>query len=220
METFHIVEPGEHLSGIAAQHGFSSFRTLWDHSENAELKKLRKNPHVLFAGDRVFIPTRETKEEPRSTGSKHQFVAARELLILRVEVLDGLEKPRPEPCLLSGSGFQNEMKDSGDGVLLGPIPSDARKGELFFPAGPDKEESDAKVPLAVGFLDPLTKEAGQRQRLNNLGYFAGFDARSTAQLKWAVEEFQCDHLKEIGKQKEDGICDEATQQVLLKVHGV
>ena len=39
-------------------------------------------------------------------------------------------------------------------------------------------------------------------------------------LKFAVEEFQCDHLKEIGKKKEDGICDEATQDVLRKVHGV
>jgi hypothetical protein len=111
------------------------------------------------------------------------------------------------------------MFDLGEGILVGLIPATAKKAELFFP-NTGKEESEVKVPLGVGFLDPITEPAGQRQRLNNLGYFAGFDARSTAQFKFAVEEFQCDHLKEIGKKKEDGICDEDTRRVLAKVHGV
>jgi hypothetical protein len=45
MSSFHIVQQGEHLSGIAAKFGFSSFRTIWQHPENAELKKLRKDPN-------------------------------------------------------------------------------------------------------------------------------------------------------------------------------
>ncbi|MCI0421869.1 MAG: LysM peptidoglycan-binding domain-containing protein, partial [Acidobacteria bacterium] len=175
MGFIHIVEEGEHLSGIAARFGFSSFRTILEHPENAELKKLRKNPNVLFAGDRLFIPTRETKEEEKPTDKKHRFVTAREQLVLRVKVLDNLEKPRPEPCTLTGSGFQNNMSDVGEGVLEGLIPQEARKAELFFPSPSGKEESDVKVPLAVGFLDPVTEPPGQRQRLNNLGYFAGFD---------------------------------------------
>ena len=219
MGLIHIVEEGEHLSGIASRFGFSSFLTIWDHAENAELKKLRKNPNVLFAGDRLFIPDRETKEEERPTDKKHSFVAARGELKLRVKVLDGLEKPRSEPCTLTGSGFQNQMFDLGEGILVGLIPVSATKAELFFP-NIEKEESEVKVPLGVGLLDPITEVAGQRQRLNNLGYFAGFDARSTAQFKFAVEEFQCDHLKELGKKKEDGICDADTQKVLVKVHGV
>jgi len=215
----HIVEEGEHLAGIAAQHGFSSFLTLWNHPDNADLKKLRKNPNVLFAGDRVFIPNRETREEDRPTDKKHSFVAASGELKLRVKVLEPLDTPRSEPCTLTGNGFQNPMFDLGEGILVGLIPVNARKAELFFP-NTGKEESEVKVPVGVGLLDPITEVAGQRQRLNNLGYFAGFDPRSTSQFKFAVEEFQCDHLKEIGKKKEDGVCDADTQRVLEKVHGV
>jgi peptidoglycan hydrolase-like protein with peptidoglycan-binding domain len=34
--------------------------------------------------------------------------------------------------------------------------------------------------------------SGQRARLNNLGYFAGFTDRDQDQLEWAIEEFQAD----------------------------
>ncbi|MEW5979684.1 MAG: LysM domain-containing protein [Acidobacteriota bacterium] len=219
MSVLHVVEEGEHLSSIAVRFGFSSFRTIWDHPQNAELKKLRKNPNVLFAGDQLFIPDLETREEQGPTEKKHVFVAARTELKLRVKVLDGLDEPRSEPCTVTGSGFQNPMFDLGEGLLVGLIPATAKKAELFFP-NTGKDESEVKVPIGIGLLDPITEVAGQRQRLNNLGYFAGFDARSTAQFKFAVEEFQCDHLAEIGKKEVDGICDARTQQVLQKVHGV
>jgi hypothetical protein len=219
MSTEHVVQPGEHLFGIARAFGFSTHLTIWNHPNNAELKKLRKNPNVLLAGDVVFIPDRETKQLDAPTEQKNTFAAANTDLHLRVKVLDALDKPRGEPCMLTGDGFQNQMFELTPGILEGLVPADAKKAEMFF-ANADKEESAVTVRLGVGDLDPVKEPSGQRQRLNNLGYFAGFDKRSSAQLKFAVEEFQCDHLKEIGKKKEDGICDEATQDVLRKVHGV
>jgi hypothetical protein len=216
MSTIHLVAEGEHLSGIAAAFGFSSFRTIWHHPENAELKALRKNPNVLLAGDRVFIPDRELRVEDAATGQKHVFAAARTEVKLRIKVLDSLEEPRSEPCRLIGPDFQNQMFDLGGGILVGLVPSTARKAQLFFP---NTDQADVHVPLSLGDLDPITEPAGQRQRLNNLGYFAGFDPRSAAQLKFAIEEFQCDHLKAIGKKKEDGVFDSATQRVLEQVHG-
>jgi hypothetical protein len=80
------------------------------------------------------------------------------------------------------------------------------------------------IPIVIGDLGPVSEPAGQQARLNNLGYFAGFNPESKHQLKWAIEEFQCDHLDEIRKKdkskKVDGICDKATQDVLEKAYGV
>jgi hypothetical protein len=218
MSTIHVVAEGEHLAGIAAAFGFSSILAIWHHAENAELKALRKNPNVLFAGDRVFIPDRELRIEDAATGQKHVFAAARTELKLRIKVLDSLDAPRPPPCTLIGDDFRSEMSDKGEGILAGSVPETARKAQLHFPNF-DKDEPELRVPLSLGDLDPITEPAGQRQRLNNLGYFAGFDPRSSAQLKFAIEEFQCDHLKEIGKKKGDGIFDDATRRVLEQVYG-
>ena len=51
----HIVEPGDCMASIGEQYGFH-WETLWDLAENADLKKNRKNPNVLFEGDEVTIP--------------------------------------------------------------------------------------------------------------------------------------------------------------------
>jgi peptidoglycan hydrolase-like protein with peptidoglycan-binding domain len=70
-------------------------------------------------------------------------------------------------------------------------------------------------------LDPLETLSGQQQRLNNLGYFAGFvepeDPKSpNSQFRWAVEEFQCDHM---GPSKVDGVLGPQTLAKLKEVYG-
>jgi len=57
----HTVVQGEHLSSIAKKYGFSSYKTIWDHGQNADLKKKRQNPNVIFPGDRLFIPDKVEK---------------------------------------------------------------------------------------------------------------------------------------------------------------
>ena len=55
MAAYHTVVQGEHLSGIAKNYGFSSYKTIWDHAQNAELKKERQNPNLLNAKRRLRI---------------------------------------------------------------------------------------------------------------------------------------------------------------------
>jgi hypothetical protein len=53
--------------------------------------------------------------------------------------------------------------------------------------------------LLIGNLDPVDEASGQRARLDNLGYFAGYTDDDRDQLEWATEEFQCDEkLKDRG----------------------
>jgi N-acetylmuramoyl-L-alanine amidase len=53
---YYTVKQGEHLSRLAKQFGFSDYSTIWDHPENAELKRKRNNPNVLYPGDTCSFP--------------------------------------------------------------------------------------------------------------------------------------------------------------------
>jgi LysM domain len=99
MSTYHTVVQGEHLSSIARKYGFSSYKTIWDHGQNAELKKKRQNPNVIFPGDLLFIPDKGEKEESRSTEKRHHFKLKAEKPKLRLFLEDLLKSPLPTPRL-------------------------------------------------------------------------------------------------------------------------
>src|SRR5262245_19743157 len=68
----HRVARGDCLSSIGKQYGFS-WKALWDHPQNAGLKEKRRDPNVLFAGDVVFVPKVQIKEEAVPTDQRHKF---------------------------------------------------------------------------------------------------------------------------------------------------
>jgi N-acetylmuramoyl-L-alanine amidase len=72
MATRHIVQPGECVSSIAAEHGLLP-TSIWDHQENAALKVERDDPYVLCAGDKLLIPDRQQKWESVDTDKRHSF---------------------------------------------------------------------------------------------------------------------------------------------------
>jgi hypothetical protein len=215
----HVVQQGEHLAGIAAAHGFSSFKPIFDHPDNAQLKALRKNPHVLLPGDKVVIPERELREEQRATDARHRFVLDRDELKLRVKLLD-LDDPAVEgDCQLRAEGAEEPMEQKAK-VYESPI-GVAVKDATMLPPRRDDGIQRAPVRLDVGFLNPVTEVTGQRDRLNNLGYFAGFSTTvDDLQFRWAVEEFQADHRDTDGL-RVTGVCDpERTQKVLTRTYGM
>lgn len=57
MSRTHIVQRGENLTVIARRYGFSNWRLIYDHPDNAEYRKKRPNPNVIVTGDRIFIPS-------------------------------------------------------------------------------------------------------------------------------------------------------------------
>ena len=61
MGATHTVQQCEYLSLIAKIYGFASYKTIWDHDGNADLREQRQNPNILLPGDLVFIPDKETK---------------------------------------------------------------------------------------------------------------------------------------------------------------
>jgi N-acetylmuramoyl-L-alanine amidase len=222
MSSSHVVRQGETMSGIAEASGFGNFRVIWDHPKNAALKA-RRDPHVLFPGDEIFIPDRTEKVESRATDQVHVFAADLPPLMLRVKLLDLDRQPIADarcevdvevPSTPSGSGSPapakgEEIRTDKEGILeklpisrkavdaeirAHPKPKPAPQSGQGKPPDAPLAPPAVKFDLKIGSLNPRHKLSGQQARLNNLGYFAGFSVRDLDQLLWAAEEFACDTL--------------------------
>ena len=215
MAEYYTVEQGDHLSKIAKDNGFTDYTVIWDHPNNADLKKQRQNPNVLFPGDQVFIPEMEEKQESGATDKKHTFTINKKTLKLRLVLEDIYEKPiAGAQCALLVEGQTFQLTTDANGKLEQEIPLDAKEGTLTI-RGDQTPFANDIIPIKIGHLDPIDELSGQIARLNNLGYFAGPLAGSdTDALESAVQEFQCDNSLNI-----DGICGPQTQSKLKQVHG-
>ncbi len=215
MSTYHTVQQGEHITRIAKKYGFRNHITIWNHSNNAELKKKRQNPNVLFPGDRLYIPDKEAKREARPTGYKHRFQLTGPPLTLRLVVEDLYRRPLANAnCELRVENKVYKLLSDEKGRVEQQVPFDAEKAELLIKdvETPLKEK---KLQIKIGHLDPVEEVSGQIARLNNLGYFAGpIEPINKRMFRSAVEEFQCDHSLTV-----DGVCGPVTQAKLKKVHG-
>ncbi len=217
-----VIKQGEHVPRIAAEAGFIDFKTIWDHAQNARLKELRQNPCVLNPGDILFVPETEQRQESRATTHTHRFVRQKQTIMLRLKVQDLLGQPIPpgSRCRLKVERERYSLTLGGEGLVEQEIPIAAENGSLEVhaqQAGANGEVATRTLAftLKIGHLDPVEEDSGMRARLNNMGYMAGFSQTDEKQLKWAVEEFQCDNDMEVNGQSDDP----ATQAMLKQVHG-
>lgn len=210
--TQHTVKQGEHATSIARQHGFFSFRTIWDNPSNAALRQKRKNPNVLLPGDVIVIPDRKDKTATVSTAKHHLFRLKVLKLNLRIAVKDGMDQPVGNAdYTLELAGRTEKKKTNATGLIDTDITDrvEAQSGKLSV--------AGLTVELKVGHLDPAEERTGQIARLNNLGYDAGpLERPAEERFRSAVEEFQCDQkiMKPV-----TGVCDAKTQAKLVEVHG-
>jgi hypothetical protein len=111
--------------------------------------------------------------------------------------------------VLEIEGQRLDLETDGAGLLDIGVSKKAETGRLTIPA------LNLVVPIKIGHLDPEKEESGWKGRLMNLGYFVEADPDSDElRLRYALEEFQCDHgLKITGKP------DDATLRKLKEVHG-
>ena len=196
MSSTHVVLPGETLSSIAKVNGFANFLTIWNDAGNADLRALRHNPHILQPGDSVFIPDPPEILAHGADSQRHVFALESPALFLNIKLEDLDAKPIANA---SGTLRVDAADDNGresledtfdvttdkDGRLSQEILADANIADL--------EIGDDRFLISIGFLDPVRSDVGMQARLNNLGYFAGFNELDREQLRWAIEEFQHDN---------------------------
>lgn len=91
----YTVKQGDYLAKIAKKHGMADWRRIYEHEENVNFRKKRPNPDLLYPGDKIFVPDKESKEESCITEKKHSFILqkARPLIHIELVGVDGNAMP-------------------------------------------------------------------------------------------------------------------------------
>jgi hypothetical protein len=221
MAANYTVQQGDYTAKLAADAGFGSYKEIWNHPSNAQLKARRKDPNILMPGDQLFIPDKELREELSPTDQRHEFTLIRTELRLRMVLEDIFEKPvAGASCELTIEGKTIHLTTDGEGKIDEAIPATAHDATLLI-QDHQTALNNFQILIKIGNLDPVEEPSGQIARLNNLGYFAGDPAKDAededdgeTRFRSAVEEFQCDFGLQV-----DGKCGPITQSKLKSVHG-
>jgi N-acetylmuramoyl-L-alanine amidase len=211
----YVVKAGDCLSSLAQRFGLPSWKTIYDHPENADFRELRPNPNLIYPGDRVFIPTPSLKEEPGTTESRHRYAVRRDRTLLRLRLKDAQGEPMANRAyVLTIGGRDIEGTTAGDGLLEETIPALATDGVLQVAATEDDPNVRVEWRIGIGQLDPVETLKGVQARLNNLGYTCGpVDGLMGPLTEGAVRRFQEDHDLTV-----DGIPGPNTQGKLEQLH--
>lgn len=218
MAKLHRVEQGECLPAIAKKYGFADYLLIYDHPNNAQIKRDRPDPHVLYPGDAWYIPDKQDRQEQRSTGRQHDFRlnGATRTLCIAVEDPDG-RRAANQSYLLTVQGKQFDGTTDGEGMLTVEIPFSAQEGRLSI----EHPEGIMEWQIMIGHLNPARKTrddglSGIQTRLSNLGYDVGpIDGKPSDRLRDALRAFQ---LKNPPLEA-DGQCNAETVAKLIEKHG-
>ncbi len=216
MPKTHKVKQGECLSSIAKRYGFSNWRVIYDHPENADFRKKRPNPNVIAPGDKIHIPDKAQKGEMGGTEQRHTFRRKSAKTLLRIVLQDDEGQPFVDKDYkLEVDGQVYEGTTDGDGLIEQEIPADAEQGELTVWLDEEASGTECTWLLKIGHLDPVETMAGIQARLNNLGFDCGeVDGKNGPKTKAAVSAFQDQHGLTV-----DGIPGPQTQAKLKEVYG-
>jgi hypothetical protein len=215
MAEMHTVEQGECLSSIAKEFGFSDWRTIYNHAQNADFRRLRPNPNLIFPGDRIFIPDKQTKDEARATDAEHPFQLNVKTTTVRIRLRDEKDEPfKNKKIKLVIAGETQESSTPDDGMIQMEVPADARSGQLTVWFTDDTTRPGFVWNLKIGHLDPPETNSGVQARLKNLGFDCGpVDGIVGPRTKAALKGFQSTHGL-----SESGAVDDATRDALRQKH--
>jgi N-acetylmuramoyl-L-alanine amidase len=213
----HWIQAGECMATLAEKYGLPDWKTIYDDPANADLRKARPNPLVLREGDKVIIPDAPPQSFKKATGQEHVIKLKRPKVMLNVR----LQKEDGSP--IAGKAFVLHLPDgplkgttTGDGLVAQEIPIQVTSLDLEVLMSDDPKGAAWIWNVQVGHLDPVDVLSGVRQRLNNLGFFAGADleARADDALAYAVRAFQ-----QSAGLDATGALDDATRKKLVDAHG-
>lgn len=210
---------GDTLSKLAAAHGLHGWRTIYDHPENAELRRRRPNPNVLLPGDPIFIPEKQERQHVGRTETVHRLTVHRAGTRLRIKLVGADYEPLTSTAWKLTIGTNDYAgSTSHDGIVDVALAADAVDGHLTLPAW------NHTWHLVIGYLDPLVDGAtgalvasGLQARLDNLGYPLG-PADGTIERATASEVLRFQETV-MHRARPDGVADRDTLAAIERAHG-
>jgi len=233
----HTVKEGEWIGSIARFYGFAKWETIWNRSENEELRKARnKDPFTLGKGDVLFIPPLSKSSASANTEDKHKYKLKIPKARLRICIHDLDNEP------LKNEEFDLEIyvadslkpivkknkSTDGDAMVDELIPAGATRVKLIFP------KMQYAVETRLSYLEPLDLNnrkkliRGAQQRLSAIGFDPGpIDGIDGPMTRAAVRLFQefckenCNssNSRVIDSGPIDGIIGPKTRKALIKYFG-
>lgn len=212
MPRTHVVKSGECMLRVARHYGIANYKPLYEHPDNAKLRRKRPNPSILHPGDAVAIPDPHQKKAGAPTGSTRAFTLSTGTRHLRLSLRDSVgEALAKKPYLLLLGQQVLEGATDAEGFLEHQVPLGADTASL--------ECEGHCWELALGTLLPMRETpddgvAGAQARLINLGYALNPTGRMTLELRSAIRAFQHHNGLSI-----TGRLDAETVQRLEEQHG-
>ncbi|WP_266158038.1 peptidoglycan-binding domain-containing protein [Dyella silvatica] len=206
-DSLYEVGSDESLASIAKEHGYL-WKTIWEHSNNAALRKQRKSPNMLVEGDQLFLPDKGDKSVAKATDTRHRFIRKGEPTRLKLQLLNMDEPRKNEPYTLTFGDQVIHSNTDGEGKIDQPIPGQTKSATLMLNQGKEVYQ------VAIGELDPLDQPRGVQQRLSNLGYDCGGEQDEIGDAtREALRRFQCENQLKVS-----GDVDDATRAKLNQLH--
>lgn len=208
----YTVRPGDCIESIAYEHGMLP-QTIWQDSQNKEVRRKRKKSNLLLAGDKLFIPERRLIERSAKTERKHRYrrkaVPSKLHLVFEDEngpLVEKLYTMDIDGIVVHGiTNYKGEVKHS--------IVPNAKFCKIRLGKEPDVIE----YKIQLGHMDPINETNGVRLRLENLGYPCAVSSSREdidSQLQAALTAFQ----EKMGLDV-TGKIDQATMDALENEHG-
>jgi N-acetylmuramoyl-L-alanine amidase len=214
----YTVQSGDCLRSIGRSLGLP-WRKIYDHAQNKAFRDLRPNPHVIYPGDRLFIPDLEPDAVSADTEQKHRFKLNDDGVMFTLFLED------EEGNALTDQPFSIEVekrapiksRTNANGMLRVPIQPQDTDATLtvWVERQDDQPVIEHIFELRLGELDPISTDTGLQARLYNLGFDPGpIDGVVGPLTKRAVKDFQ----RDMSDLKVDGIAGRVTRQRLEKEH--
>ena len=158
----YTVQEQDTIFSIAQTH-LLNWKDIWDAPENEELKKNRKHPGILMAGDKVYLPPpKKYKTHKRYTIKLKQSVK------VAIRIVEKGKLYANKKYKLEAGGVTVEDVTDSFGVLVAKVPINAKDGKITL-----FEEDNKEIQIKIGSLNPFVDLSGIQQRLKNLGYYSG-----------------------------------------------
>jgi hypothetical protein len=203
----YVVKQGDHLTKIALSFGVDPEET-WNHTRNAELRA-RREPNLLAPGDILYVPPSRRQGLPFTEGATNRYRATVPRAPLRIGFQAAGKAIADEPFEIRGLGRPLTGATDGSGVLCIEVPVHMREIDVHF------TRLDVVFPVLVGDMNPVDELSGIRKRLEQLGYYRGFETiEADVRDRLAIESFQ----RQSGIES-TGELDEATKKALAEVYG-